>query len=115
MACRCIVGPMSSHDRNGTREIRDLCARANDHWQRRRADAAIRDALAAYRLEPKDIETKTLLAGLVGEFPASSAPDMRADLVRLLKDQDVAPEHMSLAGWMICLRDPLIRLAATRM
>ena len=82
-----------------------MCSLAREHWAAGRADAAIGEAWTAYRLEPQDTEAKLLLAALVGEFPAQIAPGMRGDLLQLLADREVAPEYISVAGWLLLLRD----------
>src|SRR5262245_40449235 len=46
-----------------------------------------------------------MLAALMGEVPGQVGPDMRADVLALLQDKDIAPEYLSLAGWFILVRE----------
>lgn len=102
---------MNSRERSGLAN-KDLCLLAQGHWAAGRPDAAIREALTAYRLEPQITEAKVLLAALAGEFPGRIAPEMRSDMLELLQDKDVAPEYISLAGWLLLMRDTSWNAAA---
>src|SRR5262249_60916796 len=70
--------PMSGQ--TGAAEAKRCCALAREHWAAGRADAAVAEAWAAYRYDPENVDTKTLLAGLAGEVPASVGAQMRAEL-----------------------------------
>ena len=85
---------------------KELCALASAHWAAGRADDAIGAALAAYRLAPNDTEAKVLLAGIVGAFPMRVGPEMRAEILQLVQDRDVAPQYISMAGWFALMREP---------
>lgn len=103
---------MIGSEPTGLAETKRLCLIAREHWAAGRADAALREAWAAYRVDPAALEAKLLLVSLAAEFPGRIAPEMRADLVCLLQDADVAPEYMSTAGWVLLLREPWWNAAA---
>jgi len=96
---------MSGYDRASPEKTKDLSRLVDEHWARGRADDAIREAWNAYRLDPRNTETKVTLASLAGEFPARIAPEMKADILQLLQDQDIAPEYISVAGWFLLARE----------
>ena len=83
-----------------------LCLQARDHWAGGRCGFALRDALAAHRGNPNNLEAKLLLAALIAEFPASVEPTTRPELFALLRDPDIAPEYLCVAGWLLLMRDP---------
>jgi hypothetical protein len=90
---------------SGQPETQSLCLQAREHWAGGRSGYALRDALAARRGDPQDLEAKLLLAGLVAEFPARSVSHMRADVLALLRDPDIAPEYICCRGWLLLVRD----------
>jgi SAM-dependent methyltransferase len=90
---------------SGQPETQSLCLQAREHWAGGRSGYALRDALAARRGDPQDLEAKLLLAGLVAEFPGAVGLDMRAEVLALLRDPDIAPEYICVAGWLLLLRD----------
>ena len=84
-------------------DCEDLRRLAREHWAAGRFDAAINTAWAAYDLAPHDRRIKVLLAKLLHHFPAAIAPERRSALLRLLQDQEVAPDYISTAGWHLLL------------
>lgn len=75
-------------------------------WAAGRGGDAVSAALANYRRDPNDAESKVMLVSTIGEFPASVAPDMRNDVLRLLTDEGVSPDYLSVAGWVLLMREP---------
>ena len=90
---------------SGQSETERLFQRAREHWAGGRSGPALREAFAAHHLDPQNLSAKLLLAALVAEFPAAVAPEMRADLLALIRDEDVAPEYIGGAGWLLLMRD----------
>ena len=75
------------------------------NWAAGRYEAAIQDAWAALRLGPQDLASKVLLTSLLHRYPRSIEPDKRSDLIQLLQDREIDPDDVSLAGWVLILRD----------
>jgi len=46
-----------------------------------------------------------VFASMLGEYPEHALPEMRDDLVRLLQDEDIAPDPLSAAGWYLLSRE----------
>jgi hypothetical protein len=85
---------------------------AGVHWEAGRTDEALRHAWTAFRSAPHAPDAKLLLASLIGEFPGQVGPEMRADVLALLQDRDIAPEYLSSAGWFIVAREARWTFAA---
>ena len=79
---------------------------AHEHWAAGCIDKAIAVAWTGYHHEPQDVRWKMLIAALLG-VQASVSADKRPDLLRLVQDRDVNPDHVSLAGWHLVLDDPV--------
>lgn len=74
-------------------------------WAAGRGDEAVHAALAFYRADPADSERKVILASVLAEFPAAVTPDMRGDVLRLLTDENVSPDYLSVSGWVLLMRE----------
>jgi SAM-dependent methyltransferase len=91
---------------------RTAASHAEAHWAAGRADEALRHAWTAFRAAPNTIEAKGMLAALIGEVPGQVGPEMRADVLSLLRDKDIAPEYLSVAGWLLVVREAWWTIAA---
>lgn len=82
------------------------------HWTEGRFDNASQHAWAAYRLAPDDQASKVLLARILHRFWRITGSETRADLIQLLQDRNIDPDDISLAAWVVALRDPSWRGAS---
>jgi SAM-dependent methyltransferase len=98
----------------GQPETQSLCLQAQEHWAGGRPGFALRDALAARRLNAHDLEAKLLLAALIAEFPGAVGTEMRTEVLGLARDPDVAPEYVGVAGWILLMRDAGWNAASTQ-
>src|SRR5215470_2047681 len=78
---------------------------AEIHWEAGRVDEALHHAWIAFRASPHGTQAKLMLAALIGEIPGQAGPEMRADVLMLLEDKEIAPEYLSVAGWFIVMRE----------
>jgi SAM-dependent methyltransferase len=79
---------------------------SQNHSAAGRFGAAIEEAWAAYRLDPDDLNSKMWLAGLLHRHPETIDADKASDVLRLIEDQEIDPDTITMAGWTLVLRDP---------
>jgi SAM-dependent methyltransferase len=74
-------------------------------------EAAIQEAWVAYRLNPSDRASKVRLAHLLRRFPTIIDAGKRLDLLQLIRDPEIDPDYISLAGWFLILNEGLWKSA----
>jgi ubiquinone/menaquinone biosynthesis C-methylase UbiE len=82
----------------------ELCRLADKFWAQDQSRAALEAAWAAFDLCPDERKTKKLLAKLLREYPAELQPDRRETFLKLMTNQEVEPDFISVAGWQLVLR-----------
>jgi hypothetical protein len=62
-------------------------------------------AWVAYLLNPQDRASKLQLARFLRQFPFIIDTDKKSTLLQLLRDQEIDPDYISLAGWFLILKE----------